>query len=988
MFSRISVLAACLALASTTVVAQTPVYDSDPRPDSVITLTGTVDGPMPSFTLKVTNASEERSILTVDPGATRPPLVVSPDAPPTDIPNGETRNFEVACLARERLDEQFELIMSHKDAEPNGVKYFVICRIREPPELTYDPLPGSSIVVPATTGGAVGKTIAVVAKSGESGGERALDCVAPEGFTAVVETSPFQPETEGLIQLSCPPAPLPAAGQLTCTESPGGTVQTWDLSCLGEPIFDATPAAGTPILVEGVVGEPDPSVTISVGNIGTSALDVAGPTGLSTPLSITPALSQSVPAGSAAIDYTITCNAAAAADTTQTVSFAYNGTASPATFAVTCNIRNLPTLQYAPLAGVQIPVSASLGGATPTATIAITTTGGGAGVSRGIGCTPPTGFTVMVEGSPVESGGTGAIRVGCNTLSPPPGNLSCIETPGDAVQEWPLICQNNPVYRSTPRPSAAVGIYGAIGDVIASAPIDIRNDGASALLQLSQCVVNPPGLGFALDLTTASTVAPNASGQIVIDCPPPASGTTLKANLTCNTNDPMRPSVLYRLFCVAPPLTDSGEGASPTSRLSSPSPDAGAKLGSATGIAEGSGGEEILVVGAPGGGANDDGRVYVFVRPPGSDLTSAPRDAKSGLERLGEPTAVLTYPRGKSQSKGLGDKFGDSVAVSSNGQFIAVGAPSGGSTNVGQVVVFTQPPGGWGDLASLPPTVAIAPPTNPGVVASAFGAQVEFAPDGLLVVGAPAAIVGGVNDAGAVFRFETSGAFPPVGAPITATSAEQGAEFGAALDVGSGMLAVGAPGENTSRGAAYFFEATASSVGPANRQTAQGGQSFDKWGSAVVVAGNSIIVGAPNDTTAAGAGSGSATVFTAGNGNNVTLATTLIPPPGGAQGAGAAIASNGDVVVLGAPLTNVGADNRRGRAIMYDLDAAAVGIATPAGVFENAIGAGGDEFGGALAISRRRLLIGAPLSDEGTDLDEGRADPFVLDRIFRGNFDR
>ena len=55
------------------------------------------------------------------------------------------------------------------------------------------------------------------------------------------------------------------------------------------------------------------------------------------------------------------------------------------------------------------------------------------------------------------------------------------------------------------------------------------------------------------------------------------SGTVaVVATLACTTNDPTRSSVIYKLVCVAPPMTDPGEGASPTQRLTSPLPDAGA----------------------------------------------------------------------------------------------------------------------------------------------------------------------------------------------------------------------------------------------------------------------------------------------------------------------------------------------------------------------------------------------------------------------------
>jgi hypothetical protein len=132
-----------------------------------------------------------------------------------------------------------------------------------------------------------------------------------------------------------------------------------------------------------------------------------------------------------------------------------------------------------------------------------------------------------------------------------------------------------------------------------------------------------------------------------------------------------------------------------------------------------------------------------------------------------------------------------------------------------------------------------------------------------------------------------------------------------------------------------------------------------------------------------------------GEGNTVMPLGVLVPPPGGVQGAGGSVDTNGDLIVLGAPLSDIGGQNDRGTVLLYDFqNLMGGGGGSPSGSYENALGATtaavtpGDQFGSAVALGPTRLVVGAPKSDEGVDLDEGRADPFVLDRIFRGGFDR
>ena len=944
----------------------------------------------------ISNSGSDDSQLLVTSASTGAPITVSPSGTGTSLAQGASRTYRVSCSTATAGSFDRDITFAHNatpmDASP--LRYDFNCRIRVPPTLVYTPVAGANVPISGTIASAPTTEIDVNVSGGESGGSRTLSCSVPTNYSVTIEPigGSFVAGTSGgRIRLGCNSAAQPLPATLSCTESasPAPVTRSWPISCISDEAFTSTPPFSEPIVLSGLVGGPTPSASFTVTNTGTEGtfLQVSPPTGLSGALSISPdGVAQSIAQNSPGVVYTVSCSTIAAFSGTQTLSLAHDAPGSPSTREVTCNILTPPTLGYLPGFGNEVQVSASVGAATPTTNIAVTTMGGDPGGERSLTCSvDQPNYTISIDTSPFATGAAGNIRLGCDSIDRDPGILSCTEMPGGTVRQWDLTCANTAVYTSSPRPGSAIGVYFPIGATgFVDADVAVENKG-TANLSVTGCVQTPT-LFFGVNFTP-NPIAGNSSGTLNVTCPVPDFGSADFRTLSCSTNDPTRQSIVYKLICVAPPTTDPGEGASPEERLTSPTPDGGANLGSATVIATLDNGDEIVVVGAPNGGDDGDGRVYVFVRP-ASGGGGVMADAKLAPRKLGRPVATLMAPanRGKAHAKGIGNKFGDSVAISDDGQFIAVGAPTGGSSNTGQVLVFEMPPGGWDDLDGLTPT-AVDPPADPGIVPTDFGAQVSFTDDGMLVVGAPGAIVSAVDDAGAAFVFDTNLAL--VGTPITATSPEPGASFGEAIALGDGLLAVGAPGENGSTGAAYFFELDAGIVGPANQQTPAGGSPGDKWGTSIAVGGDAVVVGAPNDDTAAGADSGSATLLVRDGGNSVRPSGQFVPDPGmGTQGAGMSLATNGDVVVLGAPLSDIGGQTDRGRALVFDLDAAVTGNLRPAGYYENAIGEAGDQFGGAVGMSRVLMLIGAPLSDEGPDVDEGRIDPFALDRIFRGGFDR
>ena len=175
--------------------------------------------------------------------------------------------------------------------------------------------------------------------------------------------------------------------------------------------------------------------------------------------------------------------------------------------------------------------------------------------------------------------------------------------------------------------------------------------------------------------------------------------------------------------------------------------------------------------------------------------------------------------------------------------------------------------------------------------------------------------------------------------------------FGKAVAVWGDTALVGAPGDESERGAVYVY----TRVGPSWRfqQKLTGGDSVagDRFGNAVAVHGDTAIVGAPRDDGF----SGSAYVFTR-SGSTWTQRVKLVAPDRDASDTfGCAVAIDGSTALLGAYGDNEGAPDA---GAAYFFTGAGATWSTPTKVMASD-GEAGAVFGFSVAIDGGTAVIGA-----------------------------
>ena len=363
---------------------------------------------------------------------------------------------------------------------------------------------------------------------------------------------------------------------------------------------------------------------------------------------------------------------------------------------------------------------------------------------------------------------------------------------------------------------------------------------------------------------------------------------------------------------------------------------------------------DTLVVGAywdhhleTGGGS-----AYVFIKP------------AAGWSAVTQ--AAKLYP----SDPGFHEYFGWSVAIS--GDTIVVGCPYDstpyGASSHGSAYVFVRPDAGWaGELTETAKLLASDKATS-----DQFARKVAI--DGnVIVIGVPFDDVGANDDQGSAYVFTRPGsgwANATETAKLTASNGVAGNMFGAAVAISGSTVAVGAYGRNNGlgvgEGMVYIFGASGDWVsGTENaRLTASDAADHEYFGWSVGIDGDLVVVGAPGEGTFDHSGEEAAYIFVrpvAGWAGDLTENAMLTASDGAIDDDfGDTIAVDGDVVVVGAPLDDVGSQVKQGSAYVFKKPAGSWANSTETDKLVAADGVNSDEFGTSVSVSGTTIVAGAP----------------------------
>lgn len=265
-------------------------------------------------------------------------------------------------------------------------------------------------------------------------------------------------------------------------------------------------------------------------------------------------------------------------------------------------------------------------------------------------------------------------------------------------------------------------------------------------------------------------------------------------------------------------------------------------------------------------------------------------------------------------------EFGDSVAVS--GSTVVAGAP--GCLNcgfVGAAYVFTEPAKGWGNMTQT--------------------------------------------------------------AKLTASDGVANNQFGFAVSIDGGTIAVGAHGMNSGRGAVYVFTEPINgwtNMTQTAKLTASDATPSELVGRSVSISGNTVVAGAPQDNNGAYKEQGAAYVFVepADGWADITQTAKLTPSDGVSYGEmGYSVGIDGNTIVVGDPSPISTRTASAGKAYLFVEPLGGWVNMTQTAELTGSDATVGARLGNFVAISGNTVVAGAPLASPGTKQQQGAAYVFV-----------
>jgi hypothetical protein len=234
-----------------------------------------------------------------------------------------------------------------------------------------------------------------------------------------------------------------------------------------------------------------------------------------------------------------------------------------------------------------------------------------------------------------------------------------------------------------------------------------------------------------------------------------------------------------------------------------------------------------------------------------------------------------------------------------------------------------------------------------GAARDRFGFSVAFG-DNATVIGAP----GKNSSSGAAYVFVPGGTGWLQRARLVASDGVRGDQFGFSVAASGDIALVGAPNKKGGIGAAYVFVRHGATWRQWAKLAAGDGVAGDQFGFSVVLSGNTVLVGAPGKNT----GTGAAYVFVRRGESWLQQGKLIASDSLAGDELGTAVGLSGDTALVGAGApfnTHAGAAYvfvRRGASWRQQARLAA------------SDGAARDQFGLSVALSGNTALVGAPFN--------------------------
>ncbi|HRI02620.1 MAG TPA: carboxypeptidase regulatory-like domain-containing protein [Pyrinomonadaceae bacterium] len=334
------------------------------------------------------------------------------------------------------------------------------------------------------------------------------------------------------------------------------------------------------------------------------------------------------------------------------------------------------------------------------------------------------------------------------------------------------------------------------------------------------------------------------------------------------------------------------------------------------------------------------------------------------------PETVVPWTKLNASDGATSDRFGHSVAIS--GDTAVVGAYTddvGVNTDQGSAYVFVRSGTTWIQQAQLT--------ASDGTASDRFGVSVAISGD-TIVIGANLDDVGANIDQGSVYVFVRSGTAWTQQTKLIATDGSADDRFGSTAAILGDTAIVGAfrddVGANTDRGSAYVFVRSGTVWSQEAQLTASDGASFDSFGISVALSGDIAFVGAYLDDIGTNTNQGSAYVFVR-SGTTWTEQAKLTASDGMVGDAfGWSIAISGDTAVVTAVSDDVGSNTNQGSTYVFTRSGTTWSQQAKLTASDGGIN---DNFGNIVAIDGDTVIVGASIDDIGTNSDQGSAYVFV-----------